>query len=129
MMPSNPKNDYIKSGVEPYALCNMYFGPENATRKGEAPMYWITGTSSWTFRGIVEYLLGVSADYDGLKIEPNIPSQWESADITREFRGATYQIFIKRTGKKTVIADGNVLDTNIIPPFGDGKIHSVTVTI
>ena len=129
MMPSNPKNDYIKSGVEPYALCNMYFGPENATRKGEAPMYWITGTSSWIFRGIAEYLLGVRAEYDGLKIEPNIPSDWEDVDVTREFRGATYQIFIKRTGKKTVIADGNVLDTNIIPPFGDGRIHSVTVTI
>lgn len=128
MMPSNPKNDYIKSGVEPYALCNMYFGPENTTRKGEAPMYWITGTSSWMFRGIVEYLIGVRAEYDGLKIDPNIPAEWDCVEVTREFRGAVYKIFIKRTGRKSVVADGNVLDANLIPPFGDNEIHSVTVT-
>ena len=63
--------------------------------------------------------MGVRAEYDGLKIEPNIPSDWEYADVTRKFRGATYQIFIKRTGEKNVIVDGKVLDTNIIPSFGD----------
>lgn len=128
MMPSNPKNDYKKSGVEPYALCNMYFGPENTTRSGEAPMYWITGTSSWTFRGIVEYLIGVRADYDGLIIEPNIPSDWECVDVTREFRGATYKINIKRTGEKTIEADGKMLDTNIVPAFNDKGVHYINVT-
>lgn len=129
MMPSNPKNDYRKSGVEPYALCNMYFGPENATRSGEAPMYWITGTSSWTFRGIVEYLIGVRAEYDGLKIEPYIPSEWEYAGITREFRDAMYKINIKRAGERTIEVDGKTLDTNIVPAFSDGKVHCVNVTL
>ena len=129
MMPSNPKNDYKKSGVEPYALCNMYFGPENTTRSGEAPMYWITGTSSWTFRGIVEYLIGVRADYDGLKIEPNIPFDWEYVDVTREFRGAIYKFNIKRTGERTIEVDGKTLDTNIVPAFSDGKVHCVNVTL
>lgn len=129
MMPSNSKNNYIKSGVEPYAVCNMYFGPENATRSGEAPMYWITGTSSWTFRGIVEYLIGVRTEYNGLRIEPNIPSDWKYIDITREFRGATYEIRIKRTGKKALEVDGKILETNIVPAFSDRGIHSVKVTL
>lgn len=129
MMPSNPKNDYKKSGVEPYALCNMYFGPENTTRSGEAPMYWITGTSSWTFRGIVEYLIGVRAEYDGLLIEPNIPSSWKGVSATRKFRDAIYNICIERTGERTVMVDGKMIDTNIVPSFNDGATHTVTVTV
>ena len=92
-------------------------------------MYWITGTSSWTFRGIVEYLIGVRAEYDGLKIEPYIPSEWEYAGITREFRDAIYKINIKRAGERTIEVDGKTLDTNIVPAFSDGKVHCVNVTL
>ena len=68
-------------------------------RRGEAPMHWITGTSSWVFRGIVEYLIGVRAGFDGLIIEPQLPEEWDSVTITRTFRGKVYEIDIKRTAR------------------------------
>ncbi len=129
LFPSNPKNDYTKSGVEPYALCNMFFGPENEVRPGEAPMHWITGTSSWTFRGIVEYLIGVRAEFDGLKVQPCLPNEWDNVSITRIFRGAQYDIQIKRGEDKGITIDGNTCSSNILPPFADGGVHIVTIII
>ena len=127
MLATNPKNS--DSGVEPYALCNMYFGPENETRKGEAPMHWITGTSSWMFRGIVEYLIGVRADFDGLLIDPRLPDGWDNVKITRAFRNAVYSIEIKRGNEKAVVVDGKAIDKNVIPVFDDGKKHEVLMYI
>ncbi len=94
MMPENPKNPYSFSGMEPYAISNMYLGPECASRGGEAPLSWTTGTCGWMFRGIVENMIGVKADYDGLKIEPNFPDEWEHVRIKRVFRGELYDIDI-----------------------------------
>lgn len=128
LLPSNPKNDFTKSGVEPYALCNMFFGPENEMRPGEAPMHWITGTSSWTFRCIVEYLLGVRAEYDGLLIDPQLPDEWNEVKMTRSFRGATYDITINRTGSRLLTVDGKQYPANVAPVFDDQKVHKVEYT-
>ena len=128
LLPSNPKNDYAKSGVEPYALCNMFFGPENELRPGEAPMYWITGTSSWTFRAIVEYMIGVQADFSGLRIRPTLPDVWDNVTIRRAFRGTIYDITIERTGSNEMYVDGIRSEDKIVPVFGDGKVHKVFVT-
>ena len=128
LLPSNPKNDYAKSGVEPYALCNMFFGPENELRPGEAPMYWITGTSSWTFRAIVEYMIGVQADFSGLRIRPTLPDVWDNVTIRRAFRGTIYDITIERTGNNEMYVDGIRSEDKIVPVFGDGKVHKVFVT-
>ena len=129
ILPGNKYNDYTKSGVEPYALCNMFFGPENETRGGEAPMSWITGTSSWTFRAIVEYMLGVRADFHGLLISPQLPNDWSCAKMIRSFRNAVYNIEIVRTGRTKIYVDGNDYNSNIVPAFGDGKTHRITVEI
>lgn len=59
----------------------MFFGPENETRGGETPIAWITGTSSWTFRVIVEYMLGVRADFHGLLINPQLPNDLSCAKM------------------------------------------------
>ncbi len=129
LLPENPDNDYTQSGVEPYALCNMFFGPENTLKAGEAPMHWITGTGSWVFRAIIEYILGIQADFNGLLIEPHLPSHWQHAQITRMFRGDVYEISINRTGRKRITADGSELDGNIIPIFCDEKKHQIIVEI
>ncbi len=127
LLPSNPTNHYEKSGVEPYALCNMFFGPENETRAGEAPMYWITGTSSWIFRGIVEYIIGVRADYDGLIVDPKLPNCWGKVKIRRKFRGVCYNIEIVRTGNKAVAIDGKIVGTDRIPVLENKKECDVFV--
>ena len=82
ILPTNPLNPSEKSGMEPYAIANQYLGPKASARVGESPMHWITGTCGWLFRGIVEYMLGVQADYEGLRIVPAMPKVWKPLLLT-----------------------------------------------
>lgn len=132
MLPTNPQNPSEKSGMEPYAISNMYLGPAAPARVGESPMHWITGTCGWLFRGIVEYMLGVQADYDGLRIVPAMPKAWKTASVHRIFRDCTYDIEYTHNsynGALSITVDGKAIEGNLLPYFTDGKAHKVTVTI
>lgn len=128
ILPSNPCNQ--KSGVEAYMISNMYFGPENKTRKGDSPQSWITGTGGWLFRCIVENMMGIQADYDGLAIRPNLPSEWKTATATRIFRSATYHITIENPAKGKSISltvDGEPIRGNVLPVFESGEHEVICV--
>ena len=130
ILPVNPTNTYEDSGVEPYAMSNMYLGPECESRRGEAPLSWITGTSGWVFRGIIENIIGIKADFDGLKIEPNLPQVWHCVTVKREFRNSVYNISINNvhSGDNYILTvDGERMSGNRIPAFGDNKEHTVVV--
>ncbi len=132
MLPTNPKNDSSVSGMEPYAISNMYLGPENEFRAGYAPLHWITGTCGWLFRGVVEYMLGVQAEYDGLKIDPSLPEAWKRATVHRTYRDCVYDItFIQNSynGKLSITVDGKAIEGNILPHFTDGAVHEVIVNV
>lgn len=119
----NPAN--ADSGVEPYAVSNMYFGPSAFARKGFAPCSWVTGSAGWLYRALTEYILGVQADFDGLKLCPCIPSEWENAKIERTFRGVKYLIEIRRGNKSGTFVDGVKIEGNKIPLFDKGTTHKV----
>ena len=119
----NPAN--ADSGVEPYAVSNMYFGPSAFARKGFAPCSWVTGSAGWLYRALTEYILGVQADFDGLKLCPCIPSGWENAKIERTFRGVKYLIEIRRGNKSGTFVDGVKIEGNKIPLFDKGTTHKV----
>ncbi len=119
----NPAND--NSGVEPYVVTNMYLGPQDPYRPGFSYYSWITGTAGWIYRGVTEFILGVSGEFTGLKIKPCIPSVWNEASVSRVYRGATYNISFKRTGTYKLIVDGNAIDGCIAPIFPEGSVHTV----
>ncbi len=132
MLPTNPKNDSSMSGMEPYAISNMYYGPEHEFTPGYSPQHWITGSCAWLFRGVIEYMLGVQAEYDGLKINPSLPEGWRRATIHRTFRDSVYDITLvqnKYNGSLSITVDGKEIGGNILPLFDDGKAHEVIVNI
>ena len=129
MSPYNPKNPYEHSGVEPYVTTNMYLGPECKLRAGEVMGSWTTGTTSWVFRTIVEYMLGIRAEFNGLRIEPQLPDGWDEVTAVRTFRGAVYRITIEKNGKKEIYLDGKKLEGSIVPICEKGTKHDVTVRI
>ena len=118
--PANPN-----SGVEPYVVSNMYLGPQEAFRPGFAPCSWITGTAGWLYRNITESILGVTAQFDGLKISPCLPSHWDNVELSRIYRGAVYNITLRKTGTPSLTVDGKIYEGNIIPSFEKDTIHSV----
>lgn len=127
IMQDNPQNE--KSGVEPYVVSNMYLGPENPDRPGYAPYAWITGTAGWMYRDITEYIVGVSAEFDGLKIDPCIPDNWDNIEVSRIFRGVVYNITIKRGDKYGLNVDGKEMSGKVAPIFESGTTHTVICTI
>ena len=132
IMPDSEYNPSSKSGAEPYVFTNSFV--TNPLRYGWSSFSWMTGTSVWCFKGLVEGILGVQRGYAGLTIAPSMPSNWKSAKVTRKFRGATYAIEIAnpkglQKGNPSITVDGHPIDTNVLPDFADGKTHEVKVVI
>lgn len=122
--PDNPDN-----GTEPYAVSNMYIGPENPYLAGYAPASWITGTAGWLYRCLTEYICGVRPEFDGLRVNPCLPHDWNNIKIKRIFRDNEYEIEVIRSDKNQVIINGNVLDSNLLPLDDSKKYNKVTIYI
>ncbi len=118
--------------TEPYVYAQMVAG-KDAKRFGEAKNSWLTGTAAWNFVAISQYILGIIPDYDGLKIDPSIPKDWDGYEVSRTFRGAVYNVTIENPnhiskGVKSVTVDGKAIDGNILPVFTSGT-HEVAVVM
>lgn len=119
--------------TEPYVYSQMIAG-KDAVRHGEAKNSWLTGTAAWNYVAITQAILGIQADFTGLKIDPCIPADWDSFKITRAFRGDTYEIEILNPehvskGVKSISIDGQSIEGNVIPPAGDGTVHKICVVM
>ena len=120
--PNNPNN-----GMEPYAISNMYIGPESKYRRGVAPMSWVTGTAGWMYRAIMEYIIGIRAVKNGLLVSPCFPKTWDNVQVKRDFRGVTYHIEFIRSQKSSIVVDGVEIEGNILPIGKTGGIYNITV--
>ncbi|MGB8453949.1 MAG: glycosyl transferase [Anaerocolumna sp.] len=119
--------------MEPYVYSQMVAG-KDAKRFGEAKNSWLTGTASWNFVAITQFILGIKPEYDGLMVDPAIPVSWDGYQITRQFRGDILKISIKNpnhvsAGVAKMTVDGKAAAGNIVPVFGDGKEHEVEVIL
>ena len=119
--------------TEPYVYSQMIAG-KDAPNFGEAKNSWLTGTAAWNFVAVSQYILGVIPDWDGLKIDPSIPHEWDGFTISRQFRGATYDVTVKNPnhvckGVVSVTVDGKAIEGNVLPVFSDGKSHAVEVVM
>ncbi len=119
--------------LEPYVYAQMVAG-KDAKRFGEAKNSWLTGTASWNFIAISQYILGIKPEYDGLVIDPAIPAAWDGYEVVRCFRGDRIRITVKNPahvskGVAKLVVDGRELSGNKIPVFGDGGEHSAEVTL
>lgn len=134
MSPTNSVNPPEKSGAPPFAYPNSYYGPAFKERPGWIEGYWTTGSASWWLRNIVDLVCGVRPDYDGLLVDPRLPSRWKEVKLRRGFRGDVYDITIHNPGRLSkgsvsLTLDGGPLPSNLIHPVGDGKSHRVDAVI
>jgi cellobiose phosphorylase len=119
--------------TEPYVYSQMIAG-KDAFKPGEAKNSWLTGTASWNFYTISQYILGIQPDYEGLKIDPCIPADWKGFEVTRKFRGTTYHIKVENPngvskGVKQILLNGSELPSNLVPIMEAIKDHEVLVVM
>ena len=105
--------------TEPYVYSQMIAG-KDAPNFGEAKNSWLTGTAAWTFLDVSQYILGIRPDYDGLAVDPCIPSSLDGFEAKRDFRGVTYHITVKNPdhvekGIKALIVNGTPVAGCVIP--------------
>ena len=97
--------------TEPYVYSQMIAG-KDARNFGEAKNSWLTGTAAWTFLDVSQYILGIRPDYDGLVIDPCIPSSLDGFTARRDFRGTAYHVTVKNP---------NHVEKGVISMTVDGK--------
>lgn len=85
---------------EPYVYVSSIVGPVNS-RFGEGGISWLSGTASWMYIAFTQYILGIQPTLAGLVISPSMPAALPEVHVTRLFRGTTYKITLKRTGRPT----------------------------
>jgi cellobiose phosphorylase len=114
--------------VEPYVNCQMVAG-KDAARPGEGKNSWLTGTAAWMWYTVSEFILGIKPHYDGLLIDPCLPTTAGDYTVRRKFRDATYHIDIhpngSQKGVRQIVLDGTPIDGNIVP-YSPGQ-HQVNV--
>jgi cellobiose phosphorylase len=126
------KQDAIETyRCEPYVYAQMTAGPDAPT-PGEAKNSWLTGTASWSLVAITQYILGVRPGFDGLVIDPCVPTHWRQYQVTRRWRGKTYQINVRNPdgtskGVRRVTVDGEAIEGNVIAPELGGETVAVDV--
>jgi cellobiose phosphorylase len=113
------RNDQDIYQAEPYVY-SQYITSDEHSMPGKASHSWQTGTAAWMNRITFDYMLGIRSTYNGLLIDPAIPSAWKSFKVEREFRGTRYLIDVENPdgvehGVGTVWVDGKKIQGNVIP--------------
>ncbi|HEX3046847.1 MAG TPA: glycosyl transferase, partial [Bacillota bacterium] len=131
ILPIYRNDDAENFEMEPYVYCQNILGKEHP-QFGIGRNSWLTGTASWNFVAISQYILGIRHDYDSLIVDPCVPSTWKRFTAKRVFRGATYLIEVQNPrGVNKGVAKITVDGTEVakIPIFATGTTHQVTVVM
>ncbi len=109
-------NGWAHYGREPYVYVSSIVGPLS-DRFGEAGISWLTGTASWMYVAVTQYILGLQPTREGLRIRPCLPKEMREVTVERQFRGCTYSIEIEHagTGGVELAMDGEQLAGDVVP--------------
>ena len=113
--------------TEPYVYSQTVTGRASGN-PGHAKNSWLTGTASWTFLSISQAILGIYPDYDGLRIQPCIPDDWEGFTVLRRFRGCEYTITVRRGAEKGITVNGAPISGEVVPLTAQPRV-TVEVTL
>ncbi len=104
----------------------------DAPSHGEAKNSWLTGTAAWSYVALTQWVLGVRPEHDGLRVAPCLPSTWDGFTMRRQFRGATYEIEVRRDHSRRdtcVLVDDHPIDGAVVPVVPAGSVVAVEVLI
>jgi cellobiose phosphorylase len=115
---------------EPYVYAQMIAG-RDAPTYGEAKNSWLTGTASWNYLAVSQYILGIRPSLGGLIIQPVIPTEWSGFSAWRYFRGVRYNITVTRLGPGNnvhLVVNGQDI-SGVTVPLPPDSISQVDVNV
>jgi cellobiose phosphorylase len=120
--------------TEPYAHSQFTEGVDSP-HHGRSHNSWLTGTASTMMVAAVHGILGIRPVADGLKIDPSIPSTWDTFSIKRAFRGKKLDIQVNNPdgvehGVVKTVINGETIEGGGVIPFARMKeTNTVEVTM
>ncbi len=131
MLAGPDEADYLRRGQLPIFVPNYYRGAwrQHPEAAGRSSHLFNTGTASWLYRSVIEGLFGLKGCRQGLRIRPQLPPGWDEAHVTRRFRGATFDLDIRRGPHPGLTCDGLIVDGDILSGFTPGLSYKVLAVI
>lgn len=130
ILPINKGEEIDLYKLEPYVMPSSVEG-DYSKNFGRGNWSFNTGSSSWFYRIITIYVIGVYGTLKGLLIDPKPFKSWRNFFIRKNFKGATFNIeFENQNGKNLEIyVNGQKIEGNIITNIKNGKVYNVLVKI
>ena len=127
------RKDPERYWAEPYVLPGNVDGPDSPLH-GRAGWTWYTGSAQWLHRVVCEWVIGVRPEWDGMRFDPCLPPSWETARMTRPWRGATLDVTVVRDetlapGAVRVEVDGRPLEGSLLPPLPAGTSENRAIEV
>ncbi len=102
--------------VEPYVYSQMVAG-KDAAKPGEGKNSWLTGTAAWNWYTITQFILGIQPTYDGLEIDPCVPTSLKGYTVRRKLHQAEFVIEVHnpdghQKGVQRMVVDGQEVTGN-----------------
>jgi N,N'-diacetylchitobiose phosphorylase len=118
--------------IEPYVYCQSTHSPYSP-RYGASRLPWLSGSATWSYYAATQYILGMQPHYNGLQIDPCIPSNWEKFKVSRKFRGKYLEIEVineshKEKGVNKITVNNEEIDGNLIT-FDIMKEHNTVKVV
>lgn len=124
------KDDTNNYKLEPYILPADVYSTKGL--EGRGGWNWYTGSASWYYKAIVEYILGFKIEKGYITINPSIPRDWKEFEIKYKYRTSNYFIKIKNLKAKNVgvdkiLVNGVEAKENRVKLEDNGKIYNIEV--
>ncbi len=124
------KESAKKYKIEPYVMSADISNSEGLI--GTGGWNWYTGSSSWYYDAIIEYILGFKIQDKYLKIEPCIDSSWKEYEIHYKYKTSMYNIKVKNKNSKNTGVEKFILNREEVKDKrvllrDDGKIYNIEV--
>ncbi|RPJ59835.1 MAG: N,N'-diacetylchitobiose phosphorylase, partial [Acidobacteria bacterium] len=119
--------------IEPYVVCQSTHA-KHSPKQGVSRIPWLSGSATWTYYAITQYLLGLRPEIHGLRVDPCIPGAWKGFAVERRFRGKLVRVRVEnpdgvQKGVRQVELNGEALEDNLIPVAKMKDDNQVVVTL
>jgi cellobiose phosphorylase len=128
-------DDVATYKAEPYVVAADVYAL--APHTGRGGWSWYTGSAGWMYRLIVESLLGVTLEGNGLRFAPCLPADWTAFTMRYRYRETPYEITVRQTlaaagaaiRPTTVTVDGVAQSDRAVHLIDDHATHQVVVEL
>jgi len=117
--------------AEPYVTPGNIDG-RDSPNYGRGGWTWYTGSAAWLFRMTIDHICGIEADFDGLRVKPGLPAEWDDVKLERYFRGINYHFRIINSknlarGIVEIFVDDQKIEDNLILHQNNAKEREVII--